>query len=109
MDYSLVRILFPQGGQQMKYFILSITMVMFAAGTALSADNISLPAKNGNVDFPHAKHQAIKLEKGCTACHEKEQGGKIAGLGKDWAHKTCKGCHETMGKGPVKCGECHKK
>lgn len=93
----------------MKYFILSITIVMFAAGTALSSDMISLPAKNGNVAFPHEKHKAIKLEKGCTACHETEQGGKIAGLGKDWAHKTCKGCHETMSKGPVKCGDCHKK
>jgi len=93
----------------MKYFILSITIVMFAAGTALSADMISLPAKNGNVNFPHAKHQAIKLEKGCTACHETEQGGKIAGLGKEWDHKTCKGCHETMKQGPVKCGECHVK
>ncbi len=93
----------------MKYLVLSITLVMFAAGTVLSADTISLPAKNGNVTFPHSKHMAIKQEKGCTACHETDKGGKIAGLGKDWAHKTCKGCHETMGKGPTKCGDCHKK
>jgi cytochrome c553 len=93
----------------MKRIILSITLVMFAAGTALCSDTISLPAKNGNVSFPHLKHQQIKLEKGCTSCHETDKGGKIAGLGKEWAHKTCKGCHETLGKGPVKCGDCHKK
>jgi predicted CXXCH cytochrome family protein len=93
----------------MKNLILGITLVLFSAGTALCDDTIVLPAKNGNVNFPHSKHQAIKQDKGCTACHETDKGGKIAGLGKDWAHKTCKGCHEAMGKGPVKCGDCHKK
>jgi predicted CXXCH cytochrome family protein len=93
----------------MKNLILGITIVMFAAGSVLGSDMISLPAKNGNVNFPHSKHMAIKQEKGCKACHETDKGGKISGLGKDWAHKTCKGCHETLKKGPVKCGECHKK
>jgi len=93
----------------MKSVILGITIVMFTVGTALCGDMISLPAKNGNVNFPHSKHMAIKQEKGCIACHETDKGGKIAGLGKDWAHKTCKGCHEKMGKGPTKCGDCHKK
>ena len=93
----------------MKRFILSIALVMLSAGTALSSDTINIPAKNGNVSFPHKKHMEIKQEKGCIACHETDKGGKIAGLGKDWAHKTCKGCHETMGKGPSKCGDCHKK
>jgi len=46
--------------------------------------------------------------KDCKKCHEKEP-GKIAELNKDWAHKTCKGCHSEMKKGPTKCGECHKK
>jgi len=93
----------------MKHVILSLAIVIFSVGPALCSDTISLPAKNGNVSFPHLKHQEIKQEKGCIACHETAQGGKIAGLGKEWAHKTCKGCHEAMGKGPVKCGECHKK
>jgi len=93
----------------MKRLILSLTLVMISVGPALCSDTISLPAKNGNVSFPHLKHQEIKQDKGCTACHETNQGGKIAGLGKDWAHKTCKGCHAEMGKGPVKCGDCHKK
>ena len=94
----------------MKRTIILLTISLFTAGIAFAADDaISLPAKNGNVSFPHKKHQEVKLEKGCKACHDQDSGGKIAGLGKDWAHKTCKGCHEDMKKGPTKCGECHKK
>lgn len=92
----------------MKRMIAAFALTMFSAGFACAADTIVLPAKNGNVTFPHKKHQEIK-EKGCTSCHESDKGGKIVGLGKDWAHKTCKGCHEEMKKGPTKCGECHKK
>lgn len=49
--------------------------------------------------------------KDCKKCHENSP-GKIKELGKDWAHKTCKGCH-TEGfngkKGPTACTGCHKK
>lgn len=83
---------------------LLCTGLAYAAGSAV----VQLPAKNGNVTFPHKMHQEMK-EMACTKCHESDQGGKIADLGKDWAHKTCKGCHTEMGKGPVKCNECHKK
>ncbi len=83
---------------------LLCTGLAYAAGSAV----VQLPAKNGNVTFPHKMHQEMK-EMACTKCHETDQGGKIADLGKDWAHKTCKGCHTEMGKGPVKCNECHKK
>ena len=34
--------------------------------------------------------------------------GKIEGFGKDFAHKTCKGCHTDGKKGPTSCKECHK-
>ncbi len=95
----------------MQKILMSIALTMFAASLAFAAshDVVSLPAKNGNVSFPHKKHQEIKQSKGCKACHDLESGGKISGLGKDWAHKTCKGCHEEMKQGPVKCAECHKK
>lgn len=73
----------------------------------MAADTIVLPAKNGNVTFNHKKHQ--ESLKDCKICHAAETGGKIEGLGKDWAHKTCKGCHEEKKMGPTKCGECHKK
>jgi len=90
----------------MKQLIATVALTLFAAGAALAADMISLPAKNGNVQFPHKKHQ--EMLKNCKLCHEKAP-GKIEGFGKDWAHKTCKGCHETKKAGPTKCGDCHKK
>lgn len=94
----------------MKSVIAAVAMSLFCAGFAAAADQtvVELPAKNGNVSFPHKKHQDMKEMK-CTNCHETEQGGKIANLGKDWAHKTCKGCHTEKGAGPTKCNECHKK
>ncbi|GFE57181.1 cytochrome c7 [Geobacter sp. AOG1] len=90
----------------MKRIIAAVALTLFSAGLALAADTITLPAKNGNITFPHKKHQ--ELLKDCKVCHEKGP-GKIEGFGKDFAHKTCKGCHETKKQGPTKCGECHKK
>ena len=90
----------------MKKIVIAMIATVAFAGTAIAADVIELPAKNGNISFPHKKHQE-KL-KDCKLCHEKGP-GKIEGLGKDWAHKTCKGCHTDKGAGPTKCGECHKK
>ena len=78
----------------MTRLIAAVALSLFCAGLAPAADNtvVILPAKNGNVSFPHKKHQDMK-EMACTNCHETDKGGKIAELGKDWAHKTCKGCH----------------
>ncbi len=91
----------------MKRIIAAAALTLFTAGMALAAgpETLTFPTKMGTVTFPHAKHQSL----GCTKCHATEQGGKIEGFGKDWAHKTCKGCHTDMGKGPTKCNECHKK
>jgi len=90
----------------LKRIIAAVMLTLFCAATAMAADTITLPAKNGNVTFDHKKHQ--ESLKDCKVCHEKEP-GKIEGLGKDWAHKTCKGCHAEKNAGPTKCGECHKK
>ena len=90
----------------MRKIIAAAALTIFTAGTAMAADTITLPAKNGDITFPHKKHQ--ELLKDCKLCHEKGP-GKIEGLGKDWAHKTCKGCHEEKKAGPTKCAECHKK
>jgi predicted CXXCH cytochrome family protein len=91
----------------MKILVLA-ALAVFSTGTALAADVITLPAKNGNVSFPHKKHQ--ELIKDCKACHKKGP-GKIAGFGKDMAHKLCIDCHKAKGKGPVTsdCVKCHKK
>ena len=92
----------------MKIVVTLLALVAFA-GTAFAADEMTF-AKNGKKDpvkFNHKAHQE-RLNKDCKKCHEKAP-GKIEGFGKDWAHKTCKGCHAEMGKGPKACGECHKK
>lgn len=93
----------------MKKMLVALVLTAAFGGTAMASDVIMLKAKNGDITFNHKKHADAKMAKGCTACHDTDKGGKIAGLGKDWAHKTCKGCHEEMKKGPTKCGECHKK
>jgi ribosomal protein L40E len=92
----------------MKKTVIAMLALVAFAGTALAAgpETITLPAKNGNVTFPHKKHQTML--KDCKKCHAKAP-GKIAELGKDWAHNTCKKCHADGGKGPTKCGDCHKK
>jgi hypothetical protein len=100
----------PQPGkeQSMKKVLAALALVTFTAGMALGDDTIVLPAKNmGNITFPHKKHKEMFTD--CKPCHESASGGKIADLGKEWAHKTCKGCHETKKNAPTKCGECHKK
>jgi hypothetical protein len=83
-------------------------LAMLAAGVSLvwAADTMTFKASMGDVTFDHKAHQ--ERLKDCTKCHEKEP-GKIVGFGKDWAHKTCKGCHTELAKGPKGCKECHKK
>ncbi len=76
------------------------------SAVATGADVITLPASPGPVTFPHRKHQDIL--KGCGSCHG-GQPGRIAAMGKEWAHQTCRGCHTEMKTGPVGCSGCHKK
>lgn len=90
----------------MKRIIAAAALTLFTAGFAMAADTITLPAKNGDVTFNHKMH--VEKLSDCKLCHEKAP-GKIEGFGKDWAHKTCKGCHQEKSMGPTKCGECHKK
>lgn len=91
----------------MKRTIVALFAVAAFAGTAFAADVIELPASMGKVTFPHKKHQ--EMLKDCTKCHGSAAVGKIPELGKDWAHKTCKGCHTEMKQGPQGCKDCHKK
>ena len=87
----------------MKKMIIAVLTVTVFAGSAFAADVMEL--KKG-VTFHHKAH--ADALKDCKKCHEKAP-GKIEGFGKDWAHKTCKGCHTEMKKGPTSCGDCHKK
>jgi len=91
----------------MKKIIAAVMLTLFCSALAMAADDVmTFPGTMGAVTFNHKMHQD-KL-KDCKACHENGP-GKIEGFGKDWAHKTCKGCHSEKGAGPTKCGECHKK
>jgi flavoprotein len=90
----------------MKKIMVALAFTLMSAAMVQAADTMTLPAKNGNVTFNHKKHQ--ETVKQCKACHEKGP-GKIEGFGKEFAHKTCKGCHAEKGAGPTVCGDCHKK
>lgn len=86
----------------MKRMLIAMLALVAFTGTAFAADIMEL--KRG-VKFNHKAHQ--ELLKDCTKCHATAVGGKIEGFGKEFAHKTCKGCH-AAGKGPTSCKECHK-
>ncbi len=88
----------------MKRLFVALLAAGFIASTAFAADVFTYEAKNGNVTFNHKAHQE-KLGD-CAKCHEGTP-AKIE-VNKDFAHKTCKGCHAEMN-GPTKCGDCHKK
>ena len=44
----------------------------------------------------------------CSDCHSEEGGDGQPALMEAF-HRQCKGCHERQGKGPVMCGECHRR
>jgi len=88
----------------MKKIVAAVALTLAFAVSAIAADSVVYPAKNGNVTFNHKAH-STKFE--CKACHEGAP-AKIA-INKDAAHgKSCKGCHAEKN-GPTKCGDCHKK
>ena len=86
-------------------------LIVFSLSTVVFANEgkevIILNASMGNITFHHWQHQ--DRLKDCTLCHASKVGGNIPGFGKDFAHKTCKGCHLATGKGPTTCKVCHQK
>ena len=88
-----------------KFVIILIVLATFTA-TSFASDVIKLPSSKGEISFTHKVH--AYMLKDCKKCHENGP-GKILTLGKDWGHKTCRGCHTKMGKGPTNCEGCHKK
>lgn len=90
----------------MKKVVVAVALTLAFAVSALAADMVVFPAKNGNVTFNHKAHQ--ERLKDCTLCHGEGAPAKIA-IDKDKAHALCRGCHTEKKAGPTKCGECHKK
>ncbi len=89
----------------MKKILACILLVLFVTSTAGAADMITLKAKTGDVTFNHKVHGDSVT---CKPCHGDAAPGKLK-LGKDAAHKMCKGCHDSKKAGPTKCFDCHKK
>ena len=89
----------------MKELFMTAFFMTISVSSTTAAELLRLPATEGEVKFPHKKHQG--MYKDCIICHEKGP-GKIENLGKEWAHATCKGCHLELKKGPVDCTDCHK-
>jgi hypothetical protein len=87
-----------------KFFVAVVLTLAFAA-SALAADTVVFPAKNGNVTFNHKAHSS-RLE--CKVCHGTGAPSKIA-IDKEKAHSLCRGCHAEKQAGPTKCGDCHKR
>lgn len=92
----------------MQRYLLCLSLVLLSASFATAAEDapeiMTFPASKGEVVFNHKKHVAGYSN--CKTCHDRK-GGKIKGLGKEWAHKVCRGCHEAIMVGPVKCEGCH--
>ena len=88
--------------------IAALTFVGSVSAMAAGPESITLNAKNGNVTFPHKKHQE-DLKIACKECHGDKPGVKIEGFGKDKAHALCKECHAKKNPDAAKCGYCHKK
>ena len=95
-----------QGDMNMKKVIVAALSVVVFATSAFAVSDV-MEMKKG-VTFKHKAHG--EAMKDCTKCHEKAEGGKIAGFGKEFAHsKACKTCHTEMKKGPTNCKGCHTK
>ena len=89
--------------------LAAIFAALCLASAAQAVDAPKAPkvmeAKQGNVTFKHDTHTAQK----CDVCHGAGTPKALGKLGKEKAHALCQACHKEQGKGPTKCGECHKK
>ncbi len=96
-------------------FFLAQAPVMAGTAGAPGPVKINHETKKGPVTFDHAKHAALSCnkchhkgdQKACFTCHTAE-GKDGAPKNKDAMHNSCKSCHKKEGKGPTKCGDCHK-
>jgi len=91
-------------GVPMKEVVAAVALTLALAVSALAADTVVFPAKNGDVTFNHKVHSA---KFACKSCHGDGAPSKIA-IDKEKAHALCRGCHAEK-KGPTKCADCHKK
>jgi hypothetical protein len=94
----------------MKSLVVALAVAFASSALAAAPQKpIVLPSRTGPVTFQHKTHASLP----CTQCHKDEKGGKIPefgrGASKAKAHAACHDCHKKEGKGPQKCGDCHRK
>jgi hypothetical protein len=83
--------------------MIVVLLLMLSASKVSAADDLVL--KHG-VKFDHKRHQTERVGN-CTVCHDQNV-GKIAGFGKEWAHKRCIIYHDLLIEGHnTNCGACH--
>lgn len=119
-------------GLALFFFLSNFSFIVFAQTEQdyLLLGNEFVKTKRPQVKFYHDKHnQLARIEDNCVLCHHIYRDGKIIedessedqkcvdchkikdkvlNL-QDAYHKLCKGCHLKQHKGPILCGECHKK
>ncbi len=105
------------GRRTMKKSIICSAAFALVFGFAVASNAVAAPAKGPAeiilkteaakkpATFPHAKHQA-KNE--CDTCHKSADFPADKKWSMKAGHALCQGCHKSLGKGPTKCGECHK-
>lgn len=93
--------------KKMIALVAALTFVGSVSAFAAGPETITLPAKKGNITFPHKKHQE-DLKIACKECHG-DKPGKIEGFNMAKGHALCKECHAKKSPDAAKCDFCHKK
>jgi hypothetical protein len=121
------------------FYVLIILGILFCVGpAAFSQDEESLllgedfqPRQRPGVIFDHDAHNEKAGIEDCSVCHHVYRDGKLVPdessedqkcsdchkqKARDGSttlirayHERCKGCHLKEKKGPITCGECHKR
>jgi len=95
----------------MKKLLVAVAVVAVSvAGVSAEElrDRMEFPASQGTVVFYHLNH-INEIHGACQPCHAGTP-GRIAGFGKEWAHRICLECHaprEGYPEGPTRCEGCH--
>lgn len=94
-----------QAGSTVAAMTETMTKPVAVVKETAAPDEIVIEASYGKVTLPHSMH-AESYE--CSICHGDAAPAAFV-LGKETAHKVCKGCHKDEGAGPTGCKGCHVK
>ena len=97
------------GGEEGGFAAMQRPAVVFSHANHMDYDGVDgcLPCHHDGKEDDGAFIEGSDYLK-CTECHGPSDGSGLDDLPKVF-HQNCIGCHESVGKGPVACGECHVK